>query len=69
MTKKQLIVKVNSLESSLAKFKNIWERADKGEKIATPIEILSFENASTFMKTLSPKRLELLKMRRSIYTP
>ena len=62
MTKKQLIVKVSSLEDSLAKFNNVWERAERGEKFATPIEVLSFENASTLMKTLSPKRLELLTM-------
>lgn len=61
MTKKQLIVKVSSLEDSLAKFKNVWERAEKGEQLDTPLEVLSFENASTLMKTLSPKRLELLK--------
>ncbi|HSW68619.1 MAG TPA: HTH domain-containing protein [Gammaproteobacteria bacterium] len=62
MTKKQLIVKVSSLEDSLANFKNVWERAEKGEKFSAPIEILSFENSSTLMKTLSPKRLELLKI-------
>jgi predicted transcriptional regulator len=61
MTKKKLIVNVNSLESSLAKFKDVWERAEKGEGIGVPVEILSFENASILMKTLSPKRLELLQ--------
>lgn len=62
MTKKQLIVKVSSLEDSLANFKNVWEQAEKDEKFVAPIEILSFENASTLMKALSPKRLELLKI-------
>lgn len=61
MTKKQLIVKVSSLEDSLAKFKSVWRRAERGEKFATSVEILSFENASTLMKALSPKRLELLQ--------
>ena|SRR3990167_6684937 len=61
MTKKKLIVKVNSLEDSLAKFKNVWKRAEKGEKFGAPIEVLSFENTSILMKTLSPKRLELLQ--------
>lgn len=60
MTKK-LTVKVSSLKDSLAKFKNVWAQAEKGEKFDVPIEVLSFENASTLMKTLSPKRLELLK--------
>jgi len=62
MAKKKLIVKVSSLEDSLAKFKNVWERAENGEKFSLPVEVLSFENASTLMKTLSPKRLELLQM-------
>ncbi len=62
MTKKQLIVKVGSLEDSLAKFKSAWKRAEKGEKFGTPVEVLSFENASLLMKSLSPKRLELLQM-------
>lgn len=62
MTKKRLIVRVSSLEESLAKFKNIWERAEKGEQFKTPVEILSFENASSLLKTLSPRRLELLQM-------
>lgn len=61
MTKKQLIVKVGSLEDSLEKFKNVWKRAEKGEKFSTPIEILSFESAPALMKALSPKRLELLQ--------
>ena len=68
MTKKQLIVKVSSLEDSLEKFKNVWERAEKGENFDAPVEVLSFENASTLMKTLSPKRLELLKILHTLGT-
>ena len=62
MTKKQLTVRVSSLEDSLTNFKNVWNRAEKGKKITAPIEILSFENTSALMKALSPKRLELLKI-------
>lgn len=61
MSKKRLIVKVSSFKDSLAKFKDIWERAEKGEQFKTPVEILSFENASALLKTLSPRRLELLQ--------
>lgn len=68
MTKKKLIVKVSSLEDSLANFNNAWERAEKNEKFATPIEILSFENTSTLMKALSPKRIELLKILHALGT-
>ncbi len=61
MTKRQLTVKISTVEESLARFKNAWEQADNGVKFEEPIEILSFENTATLMKTLSPKRLELLK--------
>jgi len=44
---------VSSLENSLAKFKDVWERAEKGEQVDAPMEILSFENASTLIKTLT----------------
>lgn len=62
MNKKRLIVKMSSLEESLAQFKHTWERAEKGEKFDKPIEILSFENASALMRVLSPKRLILLQV-------
>ncbi len=62
MKKKRLMVRANSLKDSLKRFKNVWERAEKGEKFDVPIEVLSFENTATLIKTLSPKRLELLQM-------
>jgi len=61
MNKRRLTVKLTTLEESLARFKDVWERAEQGEKFDTPVEVLGFENAATLMKTLSPKRLELLK--------
>ena len=62
MKKRKLTVKVSSIEESLVRFKNVWEKAEQGEKLKTPIEILSFENPMTLMKILSPKRLELLQV-------
>lgn len=61
MNKRQLKVKVSSLEESLARFKNVWEKVEGGKKLKTPIEILSFENPVMLMKILSAKRLELLQ--------
>ena len=58
---KRLTVKVSSLEESLERFKNVWDRTEQGEKFDTPLQTLSFENSSMLMKTLSPKRLELLQ--------
>lgn len=54
MTKNKLIVTISTLEDSLARFKNVWDQAEKGKKFKTPIEILSFENLSMLMKTLVP---------------
>lgn len=62
MTKRQLIVKVSSIEESIAHFSDVWERAERGEKIENaPIEIVSFETAKLLMKTLTPRRLDLLQ--------
>ncbi len=61
MKKRKLIVKVSSLDEALADFKTTWEKVEIGEKFLTPIEIISFENAILLMKTLTPRRLELLQ--------
>lgn len=61
MTEQQLTIKVNSIEESLARFKEVWEKSEQGKKIKTPVEILSFENSALLLKTLTSKRLELLQ--------
>ncbi len=61
MSKRKLSVKISSLEGALEEFKDVWEQTEHGEKLKTPIEILSFENSFVLMKTLSPKRLTLLQ--------
>ena len=61
MSKRQLIVKVNSLDKSLADFNKAWKKIEEGEKRKIPLEIVSFESATLLMKTLTPKRLELLQ--------
>ncbi len=61
MKKRKLTVKVSSFDEALASFKEVWEKAEVGQKLAEPIEIVGFENASLLMKTLTPRRLELLQ--------
>jgi len=58
---RKLIVKANSLKTSLKRFKEFWEKAERGEAGNTPVEILSFENSAVLVKVLSPKRLALLQ--------
>ncbi len=61
MSKRQLNIKVSSFKNAVSEVKNIWKRAEQGEKIAEPIETLRFEDTVTLMKTLTPRRLELLQ--------
>lgn len=61
MAKRQLTVKVSSIEDSLAHLEEVWEHAEQGKKAKAPIEIVSFANATLLIKTLTPKRLELLQ--------
>jgi len=61
MSKRQLNVKVSSLKEAINEFKETWKRHEQGEKFSAPIETLRFENTLTLMKTLTPKRLELLQ--------
>lgn len=61
MGKKRLTVKVSSFKQAINEFKDTWKRAARGERLETPIETLHFENTFTLMKTLTPRRLELLQ--------
>lgn len=61
MSKRKLIVRVSSVKDSLERFKDVWKKVESGVKIKAPIEVLSFENAADLMKTLTPRRLELLQ--------
>lgn len=61
MSKRQLTVKVSTLKEAISEFKAIWKRHEQGERVETPIETLRFENTFMLMKTLTPKRLELLQ--------
>lgn len=61
MSKRQLTVKVSNLNEAINEFKDIWKKHEQGEKFDTPVETLRFENTFTLMKTLTPRRLELLQ--------
>lgn len=61
MSKRQLTIKVSTLKEAISEVKDTWKRHKQGEKLDTPIETLRFENTLTLMKTLTPKRLELLQ--------
>jgi len=61
MTKqRKLRVHVESLAGSGRRFVQAWRRAERGERVQE--EHLSFESLEGLLTTLSPKRIELLRL-------
>ena len=60
--KKTISIKVGSVEESLAKFKQAWIDAEEAKQKSKPVETLHFENTSLMLKTLTPRRLELMQI-------
>jgi predicted transcriptional regulator len=61
MTKQRKVrVHVESLEASGRRFVNAWRRAERGEPVHE--EHLSFESLDGLLATLSPKRIELIRL-------
>lgn len=58
---KKISIKIGTLEESLAKFKEAWGKIKKGKSPKEPIETLHFENTFLLLKTLTPRRLELMQ--------
>jgi predicted transcriptional regulator len=52
-------VHIETLARSGQRFVDAWRRAERGERVRE--EHLSFENLEALLKTLSPKRLELVR--------
>jgi predicted transcriptional regulator len=61
MTKQRRIrVHVEGLEASGRRFVDAWRRAERGERFHE--EHLSFESLEGLLATLSPKRIELIRL-------
>jgi predicted transcriptional regulator len=61
MTKQRRIrLHVESLEASGRRFVEAWRRAESGERVQE--EHLSFESLEGLLATLSPKRIELIRL-------
>ena len=58
MNDKTLMVYIGSAEDALKDFMAVW----KSGKPAQPVNRLSFESMSGFMKAFTPKRWELLEV-------
>lgn len=61
MKLRNVIIKVDSLEDTMNRFVEVYEKVRKKEKVE-PQEILSFVNAKLMRQTLTPQRLRLMKI-------
>jgi predicted transcriptional regulator len=62
MTKTVHVHVTETLEASTQRFLDGWRRAERGELTAQNAELhIGFPNWETMVRTLSPKRLELLR--------
>ena len=59
--KKEFVIQVQDLKSSLKDFAKAYKTIEKGEKIK-PIEKLTFVDINVFRKFATTKRIELLKI-------
>ena len=58
--KQQLSVSSKGVRESAKEFVEAWRRADQRKAAEQPIERLYFEDLSTMLKVLTPRRLEVL---------
>lgn len=63
--KKKLNLQVTSLKQASEDFITAWHLAESGKQGIEEKEVLIFESLSDLLKTLTPKRLEFLKILRN----
>jgi predicted transcriptional regulator len=59
--KRVLHIEISTLRESLAQFADVWWRAERGEEIE-PYEGAGFESMASLLRTLTPKRWELIEL-------
>jgi predicted transcriptional regulator len=60
--KKHLSIAIRSPIESAREFAQAWRRNERGEPPEHPVERLYFEDLPTMLKTLTPRRFEVLKI-------
>lgn len=60
--KKHLSIAIKGPIESAREFAEAWRRSERGEPPEQPIERLYFEDLPTMLKTLTPRRFEILKI-------
>ncbi len=66
MKQRQILIAIKTEQDQAHEVKNAWKRAQKGLPPQEPVNRLYFLDMASLMKVLSPKRMELLKVLRSL---
>ena len=66
MKQRQILIAIRTEQDQANEVKEAWKRAKKGIAPQEPINRLYFLDMVSLMKVLSPKRMELLKVLRSL---
>lgn len=61
MNDKKIGIGIGDANETAQEFVKAWHRAEAGEPAEEPVERLYFQDLSTLLQTLTPRRLELLK--------
>lgn len=66
MTHRQLLIGIRTEKEQANEVMDAWKHAEQGLPPEEPVDRLYFLDMASLMKVLSPKRMELLKMLRSL---
>jgi predicted transcriptional regulator len=59
---KDIRIEIRGEGESAHEFVDAWHRAERGESPEEPVSRICFQNLETLLKTLTPRRFELLKV-------
>jgi predicted transcriptional regulator len=60
--KDNIKIEIRDEKESAQEFVRAWKRAERGEAVEEPVDHLYFPDLETLLRTLTTRRLELLKM-------
>jgi predicted transcriptional regulator len=60
--KEGIKIEIKDASESAQDFVRAWHRAERGEAALEPADRLYFPNIETLLRTLTPRRLELMKL-------
>lgn len=59
--KHDIKIEIKGEKESAQEFIRSWQRAERGETVETPVDRLYFPDIETLLRTLTARRLELMK--------